>query len=233
MALQFKIDDLEAVDEQFHGLYEKADDGKYKLAVEGVDDVGPLKRAKEREKEARIAAEEKAREMAEKIADIEKKIKDGEYTAAKGKGDIEALEKSWQEKLEAKENELAGKLTEAQKALQTALISTATDDIASIFTAPKTQKAYIASRLQVEIADGKPVTRVLDENGQPTAMTIEEFKESLKNDPDLAPVIVGSAASGSGASGSGSGSAGSGKVNLSKASKEEKKAYIKRNLKSA
>jgi len=84
----------------------------------------------------------------------------------------------------------------------------------------------------VEIVDGKPVTRVLDDNGQPTAMTIEEFKESLKNDPELAPVIVGSAASGGGASG-GDGGGNTGKIDLSKASKEEKMAYLKRNLKSA
>ena len=227
MTLKFKIDSPDDVDEQYRGLYEKSGDGHYRLAVDGVDDVAPLKRAKEREKEARLKAEQEKKELAERFADLERKIKDGEYVAAKDKGDVEALEKSWQEKLANREAELTEQLQSTRSALTNQLIESATEQIAAIFVAPKTQKAYVSSRLSVEIVDGKPVIRVLDEAGKPTAMNLEEFRESLKNDPDLAPVTVGSKAAGAGATGGGGGGGGVATKDWSKASMKEKVAHIK------
>jgi len=57
---------------------------------------------------------------------------------------------------------------------------------------------HIERRLTVEIRDGKAVTKVLDKEGRPSAMTIEELKKEFITDKAFAPVIAGTKASGTG-----------------------------------
>lgn len=45
MSLKVEVDDLDGIDENLQGLYNKGDDGRYRLDVEGMPDVSGLKNA--------------------------------------------------------------------------------------------------------------------------------------------------------------------------------------------
>lgn len=113
---------------------------------------------------------------------------------------IDALEKSWKEKLEKQTGELTGKLSQREKALQDLLVgNTAKDLAAAISTQPHLIEHFIKQRLQAEYDGDKPSTRVLDVNGQPTALTIDELKAEFLADTRFSSILIGSNASGGGA----------------------------------
>lgn len=123
--------------------------------------------------------------------------------AAKKNGDVEALEKSWQEKLDAERQErerLSGtiqKLTSGQ---------TATKVAAEVFGPhADLMMPHVQSRLTTEFVDGVPKVRVLDEGGNPSAKTPEELADEFRNNERFAPFVVASRASGGGPHGNGSG----------------------------
>ena len=60
---------------------------------------------------------------------------------------------------------------------------------------------HIEKRLKTEHRDGKPQTIVLDDKGQPSAMTVDELKTEFQNDAAFAPLIVGTKANGAGRTG--------------------------------
>lgn len=136
-----------------------------------------------------------AKEAARKAAD----------EAARKSGDVEALERSWQEKLNtavtAKDSELAGyrSMVESMTSGQAAY------KMAAELAIPGSADVllpHIQARLQTEIKDGKAVVRVLDKDGKPSAMTIDELKKEIEDNKAFAPLIVGSKASGDGKPGS-------------------------------
>ena len=198
MGLKYEIEKLEDVEENVRGFYEEKD-GKFVLKVEGVPTPQPdgklqeeLNRYKAKHAEAEKHLKEKerlAREAAEK--------------AAKNSGDIEALEKSWGEKLTTtvteKEQEiehykgLVSKMTVGNATL--AISSELFGEDADLFS------HHINKRLSYEIVDGEPKIRVLDELGNPSAKTVDDLRKELMQNPKLAKYVVGSRASGSGATG--------------------------------
>ena len=195
MALKYTIEKLEDVDEKYRDEYEEKD-GKFVLKLDGMPAPKPdqatideLERYKAKHQEAekhRKESERKAREAAE--------------AAAKKSGDIEALEKSWLEKHEAglaeKDKEL-----ESYKALVTKMTvgrDTATL-AAEIFGEDATLFSHhIKKRLTSEIINGVAVTRVLDEDGKPSAKTLAELKTEISENPKFAKYAIGSRASGGG-----------------------------------
>ena len=107
MAIEYKLESLEEVDEALHGLYEQTDTG-YQLKVSGIpepekEDLSGLKNKVEELLREKKQAAAKAREAAEaaEAARLE---------AAKKGNDTEALDKSWQEKFNARESELKKEL---------------------------------------------------------------------------------------------------------------------------
>ena len=137
-------------------------------------------------------------------AEAKKKAEDAMLEAAKKGGDIEAVEKSWMEKyakLEAESNESN---VNYQGMINNLTVGAAASAIAAEIAVPGSADVlnpHIKSRLTVEIKDGKPSTRVLDVNGQPSAATLQELAEEFKNMPAFAPIIVGSLARGAGGAG--------------------------------
>lgn len=132
--------------------------------------------------------------------------------AAKSSGDIESLEKSWTEKLNAVREELGSeastykemvyKLTVGNTAISVA------NELAMDGQAPLILP-HIERHLKTEIVNGEPVVKVVDENGHLTSDTLDDFKAKLKKIPWMASVIKGSSASGGGnISGKGGGGGG-------------------------
>lgn len=185
--------------------------------------TGELDRFKAKHAEAekhRKEAEKKAREEAEKVA--------------RESGNLEALEKSWQQKLADREAELRAALETEQGHVKSLTVGQAAATIASelaIQGSATVLLPHIRERLTTDYRDGKPVTVVLDKEGKPSAQTLDELKDEIKNDPAFAPLIVGSRASGAGGS-SGNPAGGSNVVkrsSLDKMTPKEKAAFYAKN----
>lgn len=133
-----------------------------------------------------------------------------EEDAAKKAGDIDALEKSWAEKLQAREAELTGGLQERDAIVNKLTAGAAASKLAAelaVSGSASVLEALIAGRIAAEIKDGEARILVRDKSGKPSASTLDDLKAELIADPALAPLLVGSKAKGGGAAG-GDGGAG-------------------------
>lgn len=198
--MKYRIDQtaFDALSEDMKALYKKQDDGSYQLQVEGMEDTGALKRAKDHEKAKRQEAETKARDLEARVAELEAASDDKN----KQKGDVDALNKSWEAKLAKREKELNDKVAARDQQLTGLLVDNEALALATeISTSPSLILPHIRQRFKVEEVDGKLTVRILDKDGQVSASTQKDLKEEFVANPDFAAIIVGSRASGSGAQG--------------------------------
>lgn len=202
-------------------------DGEYVLDVEGDDggdDVGALRRAKDREVQARKEAEKKAREAEAKLAEIDS-------NDARKRGDIETLEKSWKEKHDQTVAEYDGKLKSKDAFISRALVDNVANAIANeISTAPKLILPHIKARLIADLDGDEPTTKVLGTDGKLSAATVDDLKKELLDNKDYSSILRANKASG-GAPGQKNGSAPSPKDNapsklLSQMNAKELAAHI-------
>lgn len=202
MALKVKIDKAtyDALSDAVKAEY-IADGEGFKLDVDDTDIAAEMRRARDREKQER--------------ADLQKERDriQGELDALKGEGhrkagDIDAIEASWRTKVEAEK--VAGK-TKSEK-LEGQLRNLLVNDVAramatEISTSPALILPHIKARLRAEFDGDEPVTKVLDESGKLSALTVAELKQSFIDNKEFAAIIIGSKASGSGATGTNGGGA--------------------------
>lgn len=234
MALKLELESVEGLPADVVKEYKLIEvDGKktYKLDLEGLEDTGALKRAKDHEKNARQAAEKTAKELAERQEALQEEL-DQMRRGAIPKGDVEKLEGSWKEKLAKKETELTSERDAALGTLRTLLVDNIAQSIATkISNSPDLIMPHIKARLTTEKTSEGYVTRVLDATGKPSALSIDELQKELTTDKRFSAIIIGSKASGGGAAG-GSG-AGSGapvvdpKFNWAKATPSQIAAQLK------
>lgn len=199
--IEFKLDSLENIDESLQGLYEQTDTG-YQLKVTGIpepekEDLSGLKNKVDELLREKKAASQKAREAAEE-ADAAR------LEAAKKGNDTEALDKSWQEKFNAREVELKKELDELSGTLvKLTSGQTATKIAAEIAVQGSADVLlpHLERRLRTEFREGSPVTVVLDKDGKPSAMSVDELKAEFQNSAAFAPLIVGTKANGAGRTG--------------------------------
>jgi hypothetical protein len=217
---KFKLDSLDGLSDEHKKLYVKKGD-KFVLQVEGMenDDVAGLKTQVENlltevktakaslktMQDEKVAAEEAARASAEE--------------AARKKGDVTSLEKSWGEKLAKREQELTSKyetdVGSLTKDVERLLIDNVAAGMAREIAVQGSDIAllpHIKSRLKVDVRDGKRTTVVVDANGQPSALSLEDLSKEFVGNAAFAPVIAGSKASGGGAGGAKPGGAGGAKT---------------------
>lgn len=205
MTLKYQLDSLEGLEPAVAAMYEEKD-GKFVLKVEGIpqpEDTTGLKtkveellREKKDEKTRREQAEEAARIAAEE--------------AARRNGDTEALDRSWNEKHTKALTEKDQTLTALQAQVHALTVGATAARLAgelAVQGSSAVLQRLIEPRLSMEIRDGKPVVIVLDNEGRPTALTPEEFKNEITSDAALAPLVAGSKATGGGAAGSKGGGA--------------------------
>lgn len=197
-------------------------EGAHLLDLEGEEDNGALMRAKQHEKDARKKAEDRAKLAEDKLAEIEATAVTEREKLARASGDIKALEKSWAEKHAAEQKKLQDQLSAKDAALTDLTVGNVAQAMAAeISVAPDVILPHISKRLRAEIVDGKAVTKVVDAQGQPSALTVDELKQEFLANKSFAPIITASKASGGGAGGGGGGGgAGSGKIDFSKSPKQ-------------
>lgn len=151
--------------------------------------------------------------------------------AAKKSGDIEALEKSWAEREAQK---LAERETELQKRdewLRDMTVNATASRLAADMAVQGSSmvlERHLRDRLSMEIRDGKPTTVVLDADGRPSALSVDDLRKEFMANAAFAPLIAETRASGAG--GVGQGRAGSqNSQDTSKWSSEQKSLYIREN----
>jgi hypothetical protein len=191
MALKKKLTkaEYEKLSEHIKAEYIEDGDG-FRLDIDGDEDTGALKRAKDREAQLRRDAEAKLREAQEELDRI-----NGDD--ARKKGDIATLEKSWQKKLDDTKAEYEGKLGKLTSHTKTQLVDNVAQQIASkISNAPALLLPHIKARLAADFEGDAPVTRILDKEGKVSAMTVEELSAEFVANKDFSAIITASKASG-------------------------------------
>lgn len=171
----------------------------------------------------------KVDELLDEKKKAQQKAREAEEAAAKKSGDVEALEASWKMKHKEVEDQMRSQLDATQGVIRSLTIEATASRIASELAVQGSSKAllpHVISRLDLEMVDGKPNVRVLDSQGRPTALTVEDLSKEIAADAALAPIIASSRASGGGASG-GSRSGGSGKA-LKDMSDAERTEFFRR-----
>lgn len=202
MALKRKInkDAFDALDDAQKAFY-KQDGDNYLLDVDD-EAFDALKEEKRKAQEAKDTLEAELAEMRRKSAAAEEKAREDAAKAAKAAGDVDALEKSWKEK---HERDVAAARTDGQKAtlaLKNLFVNQVANNMANeISTVPDLLVDRIKARLDLEISDGMPITRVLTADGKPSALSLDDLKKEFVDNKSYAAIIKGSNAHGGGAGG--------------------------------
>lgn len=179
MAMKFKINKAayDKLSDEYKGEYIAGEnDGEYVLDVTDMptgEDVGPVKRALQAERDAHKATKAK--------------LSTAEQTIASAP-DVAALT--------AQHEATTGKLkTFAEKTLvDNAALALAT----KISTSPALLLPHIRSRLVADMTGDEPVTKVLGADGKPGDLTIEKLGEEFVANKDFATIIKASNGSGGG-----------------------------------
>ena len=121
--------------------------------------------------------------------------------AAKKSGDIEAIEKSWGEKLATREEELNSDIQMYRQMIGEMTAGAEAMKMANELSIPGSSEVllpHINARLKTEIVEGVAKVRVLGKDGKPSAMTIDDLRKEVASNPAFAPILLGSRASGGG-----------------------------------
>lgn len=191
MALKRKLTaaEFDALSEVLKAEYKK-DGDSYVLDVDGDEDTSALRRAKDREAQARKDAEAKAKELEEKLAGLE-------GDDARKKGDIAAIDKSWQGKLDEAKKAHKEDVAKYQGAFKKRYIDAEANAIATkISKVPSLLSRVIRERLTVDFDGDEPTVRVLDAEGKASALTLEDLQKEIVANAEYADIIIASKASG-------------------------------------
>lgn len=194
--LKFKIDNdaYNALDDAQQTLYEQVGD-EFVLKVEGAPDASEIERLKQHNE--KLIGEKRQRDEAARQAQAERERIEQE--AAKKNGDFEALEKSYQQKLQEREDELNA-LRQQQ---DTQRVNTAASQLAQQLSDNQSNQMllqrFIKDRLSV--VDGQ--VKVTDADGKPSASTIDDLANEFKTSGVYDSLLTGTRASGTGGQGQG------------------------------
>lgn len=222
--LPLVTESLDGIDDKFKELYSENADGKFEFQTPDA-----LLRAKQREKEGKKQKDEELKTLSDRLEAIEaerqaeKRALEEEkqkldLEAAKKKGDFEAIENSYKEKMAALEESHKGNAISLQKQIQKLTVDREAQEMASRLAGKDAALLlpHIRNRLQVEIDGEKTNIRILDSDGKPTANSIADLESEIDKSEQFFPILVSSKGSGGGANGSnasGSGASGGKTIN--------------------
>lgn len=199
------IASLSEVEEKYHALYTKQEDGTYKLdesiIPSNIEDVTGLKNNNVALKTEKIKLQERLDELLQKEKDAEE----------------ENLEESkqYEQLLELKtkkfEEDLAAQTSKAKaavEALKTSMLERTVTEISTTLAgeAAPLIAPHVKARLSVTEVEGQYVVQVSDVNGNASNMTLEQLSEEFTNNKLFSSVIKGRESSGGGSGNGGSGS---------------------------
>lgn len=229
MKLNITKEEYEALSEDLKSAYTQTADG-FGLQVEGIEDTGALKRAKDHEKKARLAAEEQAKALKEQIDSLQGKLESIEHEGSRKNGDIEALETSYKKKLAEAESKFGGEISSLHKTLERRTVDAEAMRLATELSGDNAHLIlpHVRAKLGFELADGDVKVRVLGDDGAPSADSLDDLKNFYFTDERFSPIVIGSKASGSGAVGA-KGSGGATRKRLSDMTATEEAVFANQN----
>ena len=192
---------------------EQTDEFKQAVAEAVAAEVAGLKATNSDLKDEKRAVSGKLTDLQSQIEAYQAAEAERERKAAAKKGDWEKLEAGLREKqaaeLEVREGRIAALTTSLRKEM---LEKRAVEAIAAAGGSAKVLKPHVLSALSIHEDEGKFSAVVVDEHGNPrlaadakTAtdfMTVSDYVENLKGDPEFAGVFSGTGAGGGGATAS-------------------------------
>ena len=190
MALKRKLGsaEFEALNEVLKAEYKKNDtDGMFYL---DADDAQELINALKHEREENKNNKE-MREL------LDKRIKEREEELARKNGDVAALEASWKEKLKNEKDADKAEKDHLKKLASEGVVNNALDPIANKFKAPTLIKKALKDRITVEFTATGAELRVLDKEGKPSALSIDDLEKEILEDKEYSSILIQSRASGS------------------------------------
>lgn len=210
-----------ALAKHFQAEYKADESGEnFTLDLTDYEDPAALKRAKDHERDQGKKAREELKAAQDRLAELENE-REQMLKGSVPKGDVEKLEASYKAKLAKRETELTTEMSALRGNLNTMLVDNVANQLATeISTSPKLILPHIKQRLAAEYAEGKASTRILDAEGKPSAMTIEDLRKEFLANKDFSTILIGTKASGSGAAGAGGGRAPTKKLSEMSATEE-------------
>lgn len=212
MKLKKILPNLDGLDEALHSLYTKGADGKFHLELED-DDAEPLRRAKEHEKNLREIAERDLSQAKKDLEVVNGKVTELNDQIKKLEGaqstDVQTLRETLTRENEERIRKIKEDHEKEKGSLETTIKKVFVSDVANKLAgeiakdegAAELLAQIMANRLQVEIVNGEPKTRVLQADGKPSGMSPDELKEEYFTNEKYAGIMRASGASGGGASG--------------------------------
>jgi len=191
MGLQFEVDSLEGVDENLQSLYSEHD-GKFRLAVEGIDPADELKEALRKEREESKGYKSKAQEL-------EQARKDAEENSLKEKQEFKTL----YEREQTEKRELAEKYSSFEQKIQAKDRESAALKIGSQLTRDTKRSELLQKEAMAFAKYGED--GVYFEVG---GVKVDESKVIDHLTKEYPFLVDGNQSSGGGAAGSGSGASG-------------------------
>ena len=208
---------LKLTKEQYNALtapvkeHYKLDGEEAVLDVDGLEDTGALKRAKDHEKEQHGLTKGKLKETMDQLKELQTQMEELRAEKIRGGDKVAETEKAWQTKLTKREQELQAQIESANKALRSHMEDSVATALAAKLAGDNAELLlpHIQKRLRAEVgADGKAVTRVLDASGEVSAMTLAELEKEVSTSGRFSAVLVASKASGGGTPGARKGAGG-------------------------
>ena len=203
--------DLELQKEAYEAL---PDDQKTNYAQEGekfvltrealvkkIGEYSGMEKNHARLKEDFGSTKAKLKEFEDKIAAAQKAEEEAKLEAQKKAGDFEGYKASVEAKQKAAIQSEVERNAKLVRHIENLTVDATAISIASELAVEGSAPLLlplIKSRLRTKIGDDGATVEVLDEQGRPTAFTIDDLKKQIAGDPSCARVIKGSGASGGG-----------------------------------
>lgn len=219
MSLKLTVDTLDDVPENLRSLYSEAD-GKFRLAVDGIEDTAGLKSALQKEREAARNAEKQAKAWmalgktpeeiaalvdAQRKADEDRALKGGEFDKLKAQ-----MVEQHKTELAKKDTTVAAMRGHLERFLVDAQATTAISELKGV---PALLLPHVKAAVKV-VDDGDAfAVRVVDANGNPRVngkgefLSIRDLVDEMRQNEVFGRAFEPTGATGSGAGGSGGGSA--------------------------
>lgn len=173
--LNFEVESLDAIDDALKPLYAEADDGKFRLKVEGLpkpEDNSGLKSAleKERQRARKVDDYEKLGKTPDEIRELLEREAKAEEERRKKAGDFEAIRKQDREAFDKEKADLVNERDAARASERSAIISHQLT--AALAKAGATEDGLeflperLSGRIKIETVDGKRVTKIMQADGE-------------------------------------------------------------------
>lgn len=166
---------------------------EFVLDVDGDEDTGALKRAKDR-------ATADAKKLKEERDALQAQLDETTDGDARKAGDIAKLEKGWQKKIDDQKAAYEATIAKKDGFIRQTLVDNVARDVAhKISTAPGLMLPHIKSRLTADLSGDEPATKVLGPDGKPSNLSIDDLQKEFVANKDFSSIIVASKATGGGA----------------------------------